>query len=248
MTHQSKLVEITSAIKEIVYHLAREDYDYLEESGAIGNDSARDVEDIALALADYGATLVGLPDEAFTTIREYGVAAAYTGLSINLWTVEEGESNLCLEFLVSKKPPYQVLLDNLSGCPPKLIPALQEVIHHLVSSDYAGLEAHGHLRMYGLSAATVEHMVVDYRNGGWRFGIPPDTIPVPSEDCLLIDLPANAFKEASVGHIFGEPGAWTADVHLRWADGCRTDDLTLRAEIHETLVGIDVQVMGLEVL
>ncbi len=36
MTHQSKLVEITSAIKEIVYHLAREDYDYLEERGRLG--------------------------------------------------------------------------------------------------------------------------------------------------------------------------------------------------------------------
>jgi len=141
----------------------------------------------------------------------------------------------------------RVQIERLEGFPPKIIPALQEVIHQLAISDYVGLEADGHLSLSVLKAADVQAIVTEYQDGTVASAIEAGELPpTSSEDCKLIDMPTIAFfKDA---HAYGGPGEWDVDVDLWWPDERLSRDLTLQAAVRSTPASVDVQLRDLHVL
>jgi hypothetical protein len=83
-------------IAEIVDALVREDYAALDadgRSGAVGADGLR------RAVADYGRSLVELPDAAYK-LSDAGHLTGRPGewwIVVPMWTAEEGRSDLTLE-------------------------------------------------------------------------------------------------------------------------------------------------------
>ena len=74
-------------------------------------------KDIATAVADYGRTLIAIPDEGFETIDIVEIANASPprwSIALPLWTQEEGRSDLTLEMTVIERDNrYCVELDDL---------------------------------------------------------------------------------------------------------------------------------------
>jgi len=244
------LPTIIPALKDIVHQLAVGDYAGLEERGLIApywdGGLSTSADEIAEAIEGYGATLIDIPDEAFATAEAEG----NNGVAFNLWTAEEGRSGMTLHVRVVQDVEEEyprVQIDRLEGFPPKIIPALQEVIHQLVIGDYAGLKADGHLDLSGLTAMDVEEALTDYRDRAVTFGIEAGRLPPMSpEDCKLIDMPTNAFfKDA---HAYGGPDEWSVDVDLWWSDERLSRHLTLQATARSTPTGVDVQLRDLHVL
>ncbi len=132
---QYVLPTIVPELRDLVHQLVLGDYAHLEQAGLVAELSAMTVERIAQVVADYGETLVDIPDEAFATAEAYGSS----GISFSLWTVEEGRSGLTLYVHVTGETNPAVQIERLHGFPPKLIPPLQGLIHQLVIGNYAGL-------------------------------------------------------------------------------------------------------------
>lgn len=262
---QDLLPPLIPALKELVHYLVIGDYAHLEEAGLIAPNSLLTSEEIARIIADYGATLIDLPDEALATddVLEdtyRGPVFDGHGIHFDLWTAEEGRSDLTLYVTLSyasitgdEAPAVQI--EDLRGFPPKLIPPLQAIIHQLVIGDYAGLERDGRLRRYGLTAPDLEAIITEYHdrvweNRAWPNGTTPSPDDIASKrDCVLVDMPASAFKhDAQAYPIYDEPNSWAADIDLWWANQCMGNQLTLRVEIESTPEGIDIQIMNLEVM
>jgi len=227
--------------KDYVHHLVLGDYHYSKGLGVLDDIPLLSPDYVAQSIADYEATLTDPPEAAFVLPPAYAPGVNYRGVAVDLWTLEEGESNLQLDLDITLTAPHHIVNGALTGCPPKIIPALQEVIHHLVVGDYAGLEDHGRLQRYGLAGEDVEEAIVDYRTRAWEYSEPRSGTAL---DWVLVDMPEHAFRSAYVVH--STPGAWTADIQLWW--NCIQGDLTLRTEIEVKDDGISVQILGLEVM
>lgn len=98
--------EIIVAVKDVIHSLAKGDYETLEADGRAGRLSA---EDLRVAVATYGGTLIIPPDEAWEEelLREaapVGGQGNSWALVANLWTVEEGRSDLSLEATAEARP------------------------------------------------------------------------------------------------------------------------------------------------
>jgi hypothetical protein len=236
--------DLLAVAKDYVQHLVLGDYGYTNGLGEL-DPSSQLPEYLALVVGAYGGTLTDPPETAFVAGPPYAPLSKYLGIRVHLWTLEEGEANMQMDLDITLVPPYRIVVTGLVGCPPRLIPALQEVVHHLVAGDYRGLEEHGHLRRYGMTGEDVEGAIVDYRDRAWAYG-PPQ--PGERTDCMLVDIPAYAFKGVFGVHTFETPGCWTVEFPLWWKNDCAGHDLTLRTEIEETVGGVDVQVMGIEVM
>lgn len=98
--------EIIVAVKDVIHSLAKGDYKTLEADGRAGRLSAEDLRD---AVATYGRSLIIPPDEAWEEelLREaipVGEQGNSWALVANLWTVEEGRSDLSLEATAEARP------------------------------------------------------------------------------------------------------------------------------------------------
>lgn len=92
--------KLIPALKDVVHELVVGNFAKLEADGRAGRLSA---EDLRQVLEDYGRTFVDLPDEAF----EVGGGAVPLanenetwGVDLDLWTKEEGQSDLTLTMTV----------------------------------------------------------------------------------------------------------------------------------------------------
>ncbi|MFF2083216.1 hypothetical protein ACFVVM_05550 [Nocardia sp. NPDC058176] len=80
----------------IVGSLARNDYQLIGEIDSVeplSNDLAAHIRD---SIDSYGATLVELPDQTWETSCAMWSGGASWEVLIDLWTAEEGRSDLCL--------------------------------------------------------------------------------------------------------------------------------------------------------
>jgi hypothetical protein len=92
---RSKLRDIAGALKDGNYSLeGLADVSPLEEATAVG---------IARNIADYGCTITSLPDESWdTSVCQWQVD--YWEVLVDLFTIEEGRSDLVLHAHVFEKP------------------------------------------------------------------------------------------------------------------------------------------------
>jgi hypothetical protein len=83
-----------SIIKEIVYNISMNNYEAIKVNRQNGR---VDIDDLKRVIAEYGCTIVLLPDEAFTKAEIYDVKDENRlDVYIPLWTEEEGRSDLTL--------------------------------------------------------------------------------------------------------------------------------------------------------
>ncbi len=87
------------AIKEIVHELVMGNYNGLEADGRAGDLNAQQLK---TALTEYyPCTLIELPDEAWEVAEAYYVERTREwAIDVDLWTVEEGHSDLTLQLMV----------------------------------------------------------------------------------------------------------------------------------------------------
>ena len=92
--------KLIPALKDVVHELVVGNFAKLEADGRAGRLSA---EDLRQVLEDYGSTFIDLPDKAF----EVGPGAIPLaneeeawGVDLDLWTAEEGPSDLTLSMTV----------------------------------------------------------------------------------------------------------------------------------------------------
>lgn len=79
-------------ITAIVHHISMDDYDTLAANGQNGRIG---IDDLKRIVAEYGRTIIPLPDEAFAEAEVYTVGDRLD-IYIPLWTKEEGRSDLTL--------------------------------------------------------------------------------------------------------------------------------------------------------
>jgi hypothetical protein len=237
--------DLITIAEDYVHHLVLGDYGYRNGLAMLDDSLSLDPDDIGQFLVEYGGTLVDPPEAAFVLGFRLAHSVNYRRVAVTLWTAEEGETNIRLNLDITLAPPYQVVVTDIGGCPPRLIPALQEVIHHLVIDDFSGLQEHDHLRRYNLTGTIVQSIIMGYLDRAWENNTPHT---MDRLNCTLVDMPAHAFKSAFAVHTLETPGSWTVEFRLWWKDNCIKGDLTLRTEIEETAAGIDVQVVGIEVM
>lgn len=84
---------VRDAVNKIVGHLLQKDYDAMVKSRLLTQDVSAHVQD---EVGHYGRTLIELPESAFTSAHEYDLGGNQYRLEIQLWTKEEGESDLTL--------------------------------------------------------------------------------------------------------------------------------------------------------
>lgn len=82
-------------LRGVVRRLAQRDYALAEEVPGVAPVSPAVAEQVRAYVADYGATLVELPDEAWASSVAQWVGTHWEVL-IDLWTAEEGRSDLVL--------------------------------------------------------------------------------------------------------------------------------------------------------
>ena len=236
---------VLAVARDYVHHLVLRDYLYEGGLGTLGEGARYEADDVECFISEYRATIIDPPEHAFELRQPYAPEIDRQGVSVRLWTEEEGESNIRLDLEITQSTPHQILEMMIEGCPPFLIPPIQEVVHHLVTRTYTELEEHGHIRTFKLSPLNAEAIILEYRDRAWehrasRVG--------PREEYALVDLPASAFKNVHVRHVTDTTGTWVADIALWWAGDGGPGDLTLRLEIDVSHDAIDVQVVGLEVM
>ena len=89
------------AIRSIVYCLVTRQFHLLEEDGRIGRLTKAE---LAEGIDEYGRTLTELPEQAWDfgdTFELQGNVNAWT-VDVNLWTEEEGRSDLTLSLAIFK--------------------------------------------------------------------------------------------------------------------------------------------------
>jgi len=237
--------DVLAVSRDYVHHLVSRDYTYEGGLGTLGETALYDSDSVASFLSAYRATVIDPPEHAFELRQPYAPEIDRQGVSVRLWTEEEGESNIRLDLEITLSTPHQILELMIEGCPPFLIPPIQEVVHHLVTRTYTELEEHSHLRTFKLNPLDAEEAILEYRDSAWEHN---DSHVGPREEYALVDLPASAFKDAHVRHVTDTTGTWVADIELWWAGDSGPGDLTLRLEIDVSHDAIDVQIVGLEVM
>ncbi|MGN6368781.1 MAG: ankyrin repeat domain-containing protein [Phycisphaerae bacterium] len=104
----------TRVIEPLVIMLVGKSYDELLE---IVDKSRMTAADIAKCIRSYGRTLKLPPADAYDFIDAVAIDASATpqwSVRVNLWTVEEGKSDLTLELTVTERSPrYAVEIDDL---------------------------------------------------------------------------------------------------------------------------------------
>ena len=104
---------IDQSLKELVRELVIDNFTRLETDGRAGRLSA---DELRNAIKSYGQTLIDLPEEALSTadiIPLEGENAAWA-VDLDLWTAEEGRSDLTLSVtahLIGSK--IQIYIDDL---------------------------------------------------------------------------------------------------------------------------------------
>ncbi|HKY26733.1 MAG TPA: hypothetical protein VJM12_02170 [Pyrinomonadaceae bacterium] len=92
--------ELIPALKDLVHELVAGNFRKLERDGRAGRLTAKDLHHV---LEGYGRTLIDLPDEAFQIGEAYpieGKEDQYWAVDLDLWTLEEGRSDLTLTLTV----------------------------------------------------------------------------------------------------------------------------------------------------
>jgi hypothetical protein len=112
MTEESKVKAI---IHRIVTMLTQSDYDELER---LTKGRRLTATEISEGVHEYGRTLVMLPEHAFENLNIIEVEGAKPrewSVQLNLWTAEEGQSDLTLELTLkeTRKEIYNVEIDNI---------------------------------------------------------------------------------------------------------------------------------------
>ncbi|MDT5268362.1 MAG: hypothetical protein QOH49_548 [Acidobacteriota bacterium] len=89
------------AIREVVHELAAGNYEGLAADGRAGRLTAGELRE---AVRQYGRTLVELPDEGLQYIWVYEQQERENtwGVDVDLWTAEEGRSDLTLSLLMEQ--------------------------------------------------------------------------------------------------------------------------------------------------
>ena len=82
-----------TAAREVVDVLARRDYDDLAARGVLRRGSP---DMIRTVVDDYGATITGLPDEAFEDEELIDLGGGEWSLAVDVWTEDEGRSDLSI--------------------------------------------------------------------------------------------------------------------------------------------------------
>jgi hypothetical protein len=104
---------LADEVVKLVIDLAAKRYALLAADGRIGRVAP---DDLAEAIADYGRTLVPLPEEALGRIEVYPYDAdpSVVSVEVRLWTSEEGRSDLML-FLNATKVAggYRLEIDDI---------------------------------------------------------------------------------------------------------------------------------------
>ena len=82
-------------LREVVRRLAQGDYELAQGVCGVEPVSASTAEQIRNYIAEYGATLVELPDETWrTSVAQW--MGTHWEILVDLWTAEEGRSDLVL--------------------------------------------------------------------------------------------------------------------------------------------------------
>lgn len=224
---QYVLPTILPALQDLVHKLVTGDYVEIENTGLITESSSLTAAKIGTVISDYGETLIDMPDEAFLMAEAYGSR----GISFPLWTQEEQLSGLTLNVEVTGLGSPVVQIQRIHGFPPKIIPAVQDLIHQLVIGNYKGLEQDR--RLGGLTATDMEEII-----SGFQAGV------VGTEPCVLIDMPANAFRRAYVN---GGRGVWDVEVDVWWSNHY-LEGITLKAQVQAVASGMIAIFTDLDVL
>jgi hypothetical protein len=88
-------------IREIVKALVGHDYSLITGVAGVAPISAKTATQIANYIQDYGATLIELPDQTWSSSVCIWMGKQWDAL-IDLWTAEEGRSDLVLSVHVSE--------------------------------------------------------------------------------------------------------------------------------------------------
>ena len=94
---------LISVLKDLVHQLVIGNYVGLEVDGRAGRLTAGELKQ---TIIEYGRVLIELPDGAFEVARAYpiqGRESCWT-VDLDLWTVEEGKSDLTLSVTVQITP------------------------------------------------------------------------------------------------------------------------------------------------
>jgi hypothetical protein len=94
--------ELRSEIERLVDALIAGRYDALVEDGRAGRLSA---DELRTAIAEYGRTLVPLPNDAWHLVEEHSQVGEPDALAMDiaLWTMEEGRSDLTLSLTAHRR-------------------------------------------------------------------------------------------------------------------------------------------------
>ena len=92
--------KLRPALKDLVNELIKGNFAKLEADGRAGRLSAQDLKN---RLSEYGRTFITLPDVAFDQGDTYTLMdgdGKSWGIDLDLWTAEEGRSDLTLQLTV----------------------------------------------------------------------------------------------------------------------------------------------------
>jgi hypothetical protein len=94
---------MVQALKALVHELVAGNFATLAADRRAGRLTA---EELANAVANYGRTLIDLPDAAFETADVIPLAGQATAwaVDLDLWSVEEGQSDLTLSVTLQLTP------------------------------------------------------------------------------------------------------------------------------------------------
>lgn len=93
--------ELIPALRDVVHELVVGNFAKLEADGRAGRLTAKDLQQV---LSDYGRTLIDLPDEELNVGDAFRLENEENawGVDLDLWTAEEGRSDLTLRMTVRK--------------------------------------------------------------------------------------------------------------------------------------------------
>ena len=107
--------KMKAAVRQVISMLVRGDYEALER---LTNGVRLTAAEMAEGVRDYGGSLILPPDDAFDNLDVVKVEGAQPrewSVNVDLWTAEEGRSDLTLELTLreSGKEIFDVEIDNI---------------------------------------------------------------------------------------------------------------------------------------
>ena len=104
--------DVKKLIQKLVAELAKGNYSIIKEPPF---QSRCNPEDIARVIEDYGRTITNLPNEAFNFYKAIPVKGEKSkyALDVDLWTKEQGRSDLTLQLTVSDQENLVIEVDDL---------------------------------------------------------------------------------------------------------------------------------------